>query len=208
MRLTAIVAAVVSLGVLAGCQPEAKPSAPPTSEPALTTSTPEVTLEPAPTTEAPAPTSAEPAPTTEEAEAGPPEMPDEAKEQTEEGAEAFVEHYLDMLNYTGQHPQTGHLEPLGAEGCKSCRNYEDNVETLVEQGQRNDGPALTISGTNGIGSSATTIVLADIEQLDYDVLDTSGDKVRSYESRSGQLKFTLEPAEPWLVAEVQVAASP
>ena len=51
-----------------------------------------------------------------------------------EGAEAFAIHYLEMVNYTGRHPEEGLLEPLAAEGCKSCANHEEAVAYGVEYG--------------------------------------------------------------------------
>lgn len=138
MRRTVIFAVALGLGLLAGCDNGAEPAPPPTSQDALTTATVEpapqdeveATTDAAPATSEAAPTTAEP---TEEA-GGAPEMPDEAKEQTEAGAEAFALHYLDLINYTGMHPETGLLEPLGAEGCKSCDNHEDAVAYGVEHG--------------------------------------------------------------------------
>lgn len=129
MRRTAIIAAVASLALLPACTEETEPSPMPTSEDALTTATEEpedeaVTSEPEETTEEP---------TTEEPDAeGPPEMPAEAEEQTEEGAIAFATHYLELINYTGRYPEVGVLEPLAAESCESCRNHEESVSYSVE----------------------------------------------------------------------------
>lgn len=124
MNRSVIVAAAVGLALLAGCGQSPEPSPPPTSEDALTTATTDVTqeTETAPTTEAPE---------TEEAEAeGPPQMPDAAKEQTEEGAEAFVEYYIQTVN-------AGHLgnataddvRALAADSCETCSAFAEVIET-------------------------------------------------------------------------------
>lgn len=116
MKRSAIAAVGLSLAVLAGCGQTSEPSPPPTSEAALSTPSDdsEVTSE-APTTEA----------VTEEPEAdGPPEMPEEAMEQTEAGAEAFVEYYVDAFNYAYWTGDPTIVAPLNGEDCKSCAALE------------------------------------------------------------------------------------
>ena len=123
MNRLSIAAATASLTLLAGCSAPTAPAQPPAAEDALTTS--------APPADAAATTEAEP---TEEAEADePPEMPAEAMEQTEAGAEAFVAHYLETLNDARKSGDTERLTALAAESCESCANFEASAQDGSER---------------------------------------------------------------------------
>ncbi|MDO5500741.1 MAG: hypothetical protein Q4F67_13790 [Propionibacteriaceae bacterium] len=188
MKVTPIVAAVVSLGVLAGCQPEVKPSPPPTSEPALTTTTPAPTPQPteeeepttdAPTTEAAATTEA-PEPTSAE--------PEVAMDQTEEGAVAFVEHYIETLNAVHiSEADVDDLRELAQPSCRSCSAFTDAAdEVLLDRRYIDHISSRALLVERGARIDST------IEQAD------SGDRIDAV------FRLTWEQ-DQWLVSEIQLA---
>lgn len=188
VRRTPIAAAVISLAVLAACDTSGEPSAPPTAQDALTTATSSPPEDEVVTSE---PVTEEP--TTEEPEAeGPPEMPAEAMEQTEAGAEAFVGHYLALLNYTGEQPRSGLLEGLGTEECGTCGQFEAAVVDLEENDQTYDGPLAAVVALAGVHMGETAVVTATVDQLGVSVVDADGTSERSFDSASGvQMEFQL-----------------
>lgn len=109
MSRSVIAAAVAGLVVLTACGSPTQPSAPPTSEDALTTATSEPDVVEV--------TSEEPEETSEA-----PEM-----DQTEAGAEAFVEHYFVELNKARETGKTEDLQELAAPQCKSCANFSNRA---------------------------------------------------------------------------------
>ncbi|WP_289020023.1 hypothetical protein [uncultured Ornithinimicrobium sp.] len=115
-----MIVAVSALLVLSACDTTSEPSAPPTSEDALTTATaePPPPVEDAEVTTEPEPTSDE---STEEAV---------RMDQTEEGAQAFVEHYMDELNAARANGAVEEVSALATSDCASCQNFE----TTAEQG--------------------------------------------------------------------------
>lgn len=117
MRRTVIVA-VSALLALSACDTTSEPSAPPTSEDALTTATaePPAPVEDAEVTTEPEPTSEEP---TEEAA---------PMDQTEEGAQAFVEHYMDELNEAFVTGDGSAVRQLGTAECQSCSELVADAE--------------------------------------------------------------------------------
>ena len=198
MNRPLILAAAVGLALLAGCGQTVEPSPPPTSEDALTTTSAAADeTEAAPTTEAPE---------TEEPEAeGPPEMPDEATEQTEAGAEAFALHYIDLINYKGMHPQTGLLEPLGADGCKSCANHEETVQYSVEHSEVLSAPLWSPNDTKAtLFAADDAVVHVDVKQHALEVLDASGSAVDKVPAGNYELVFELQPADPWRIKSIKV----
>lgn len=200
MNRPVIVAAAVGLALLAGCGDPVEPSPPPTSEDALTTTSDAATeTEAAPTTEAPQ---------TEEPEAqGPPEMPEEATEQTEAGAEAFALHYIDLINYTGMHPETGLLEPLGADGCKSCANHEESVTYGVEEGDYLQSATFLADDADVLVTDNAARVSVPIEQQAQSYLNDGVAIDRKLEAAEATLVFRLAWDDGWQVSEIQVSDS-
>lgn len=179
MRRSVLTVLVSSLAVVAACSGDTEPADPPTPTDSLTTVTAsppdtdtDTATETAPSsttespTESPSESSTEPStepPTTSEA-GGVPTMPEEAKEDTEAGAEAFALHYIDLINYTGMNPETGVLEPLAADGCKSCENHEASVAYGVENGDYLLNETFEVRDTVALfdASSSTATVRASI----------------------------------------------
>lgn len=55
--------------------------------------------------------------------ATPPTMPAQAKEDTPEGAAAFVKHYIDVFNYAASTGDVEELSRLSSPDCKGCQSY-------------------------------------------------------------------------------------
>ena len=109
--------------------------------------------------------------------ATPPPLPEAATHETAEGAASFVDHYLDVLNYSAHTGDTDALRALSASGCGSCSNYLDVVDathdagggytggdwttgdlTVTAEGSewRLDGEVTTAAGTFDDGSNELT----------------------------------------------------
>lgn len=168
-----IAAAVAGLVVLTGCGGTTEPSAPPTSEDALTTATsaPDVVEE---TTDA--------APTT----AAPEADDDGDMDQSEDGAEAFVQYYVKRLNaaYVSGSPEG--LEALATSNCDSCTALSEGIP---EGGLPSDYLQFRSASAELLDGNAR--VTTELEQL-------SGDG-----AGSGTLVFRLVPEQDgWLVDSI------
>lgn len=184
MRRTAMIAAVLSVGMLTACQTQEAPSPPPTSQPALTTATPEPapTTEAAPATEA-TPTTAEPVATTTEPEA--------VIDTSEEGAEAFVEDWVGKLNEAYKSGDTSELDALYTPNCKSCAGL---IAAVPDSGLGYE--YMRSVSTNGTLIGDLASITAEVE-----VLAGSGAGV-------GVLVFDLVPGNPWLVDSITLKEEP
>lgn len=185
MRRAALFA-VATLAVLAACDDGTEPAAPPTSEDALTTATAapadddEVTSE-APDAEA----------TTEEPDAsGPPEMPAEATEQTEAGAEAFVEHYVQALDQAYATGSAESAESLGSRDCDSC-------SALLQDIPSNPEAEPTFEHVN----STATLLGEDLARVETTMTVLRGEGVGE-----GDLVFDLArtPEDGWIVDSIRI----
>lgn len=65
--------------------------------------------------------------------ATPPTMPAQAKEDTPEGAAAFVKHYIDVFNYAATTGDTRRLKALSSD-CAPCESYAKEFEDTYARG--------------------------------------------------------------------------
>lgn len=195
---TTVAAAVAALALgLAGCSDSGQPSPPPTPDQPTTTSSPADT---APTTEAAPPTTESPSETAST------DLPPEATEDSEAGAEAFALHYIYLINQTGKRPEVGVLEPLGADGCKSCQNHEESVTYAAEHGQTLQGDTFEIDQSSALyypeGQSA--VVRVDVTQPEQHYFQDGEPTDRKLDAARATLVFRLVWDDGWLVQEITV----
>lgn len=145
---TAFVAAVV----LAGCggSTDPTPTTPAPTSPTVT-ATPEPSEEP---TESPEPTeTGDPV--------GLPPLPEAAKENTPEGAEAFIRYYFDVMNQLHREPQHGVIQLLADGGCTSCEAAEKAIVRLIDERWRFEGDLYAIESLAPIGGGAPGVTRFD-----------------------------------------------
>lgn len=113
-RAVTPVVALVLCGALSACSDHAgspKPLAPATS----------------PATPSPTATSrTSPSPSV----TGPPTMPAEARGTSKASAEAFVRHWVDVLNYSGSAGDSRSLRRLGKRNCQDCDAIADYIDSI------------------------------------------------------------------------------
>jgi len=141
-------AAVVAL-VLVGCSgsgdPEPIPTTPPTSvsTPASPSPTPDDTL------------TGDPTETSEPGEAGDlPPLPDAAKENTPEGAEAFIRYYFDVANGLYMDPKPGLIPGISDQDCVACQRTETTIRDLSLSNSHARTEPFVITSMERIGGGA------------------------------------------------------
>lgn len=96
---------------------------------------PSTSATPAPSSSATTPASTPPTPTG----SAPPKhdeplLPELAKERSQDGAEAFVRHYVTVLNYSFQFNDPRPLRPISANSCAVCAELIKAVEAARRKG--------------------------------------------------------------------------
>ena len=208
MKATTLTLLAVA-ALLAGCGGGGEPAAPPPQEDALTT------VAPAPTPQEPVEdavaTSAPPDDVSVTTEAGgPPEMPELAREDSEAGAVAFAEHYLDTFNYSTMSPASGLLEPLAMDACETCNTFTDIVDEYVSNAERTAGPILTYEEPTGSFSGDHAVIFVTAVQAIPARLDASGRVVKdegSPQAFSMAIRLNFDEAG-WQVHEIEVGTTP
>lgn len=77
------------------------------------------------------------------AEPTPPVMPEAAGAKTKAGAEAFVRHYVDVLNYATFTGDTETAQALDGGKCTSCDRMLKSIKHVYDSGGRVEGGAWT-----------------------------------------------------------------
>ncbi len=189
----------VLVGVLlAGCNGEPGPEETSSETVTTTTSTESVTASPS--------ESVTPQPS--ETSVLPP-LPDAAKENTAEGAEAFIRYYFEVANLAHTGPHEGLVPRFASEVCESCVTMEGQVRDLLAAGQRASKPVYEVSSIEPIGGGSEGVQLFNIEVAlpANEILDVDGRSVDSYDELvvSGQGGAIWEGAE-WRIYELTLAS--
>lgn len=90
------------------------------------------------------PPMAPPAPSPSESAVAAPVMPEEAKADSKAGAIAFVQHYVELLNYAQGTGDTVPLIALSGSGCRSCTRVRDAIDEIYDSGGRITGGNLEL----------------------------------------------------------------
>ena len=149
-RVAGLGTALLAVMLVAGCGDSEEPDG--SSSPTATTSVTETATE--------SPTTATSEPTETWAL---PALPDEATENTPEGAEAFIRYYFDVANGLYQNPPaTDEISGIvGSElvdpECISCETLRSELTQLSESGQRTLGDLYTIDSMERIGGGAPDV---------------------------------------------------
>ena len=169
----AAVAAVVLVGCNGGAEVEDPPT---TASPSAPTSSPESSPSPTETESTEEPTTE--GPTDEPTEASAlPELPEAAKENTPEGAEAFIRHYVDVLNQAHMHPELGLIERYADAGCESCESGKEAIQRLIDLDAHFDGEMYELQSLTPIGGGEPGVQRFEAEWrgLSAQVVSESGE---------------------------------
>jgi hypothetical protein len=111
--------------------------------------------------------------------ATPPTMPAQAKEDTPEGAAAFVKHYIDVFNYASNTGDVEELSRLSSPACKGCQSYIKLYrDTYKAGGYFNDDGWKPIRSRSAPATSGYTVgVVVNAPETEYKTDRNSSVKV-------------------------------
>lgn len=136
LRGAAWACALVAGGlVVGGCTPD-EPEPTPTTPVETSTSTPE----------------------TSEPTAAAPDMPAEASEPTAAGAEAFVRHWIDLINLAYASGDTSPVTEISGPTCKVCSTTVERIDSVYSQGGRIEGAQMSLDRVASPAPDASNLV--------------------------------------------------
>ena len=154
-------------------------------------------IEPSPTSAAPTPTVAAPA------------MPDQAQENTPEGAAAFVKHYIDVFNYASNTGNTTELRKLTAPSCSGCHSYIDLYEKTYKAGGYFKDSDWKLGELKLDFNKSQSIVYGSATSPAGIIRDRSGTEPRAGIPEDSDLTFIVSkrPSSSWSLITLELQAT-
>ena len=135
-----------------------------------------------------------------------PELPEAAKQNTKEGFEAFVRHYISLLDYAYQ---TGDTEPAldnAGPGCAMCATSAKTIDETTAGGGWITGGHLSLSGFSTEGTPDTNgrwTATVELHQTEISSVSRSGSVSTPTPASSATLLATAEYANGrWLMVDL------
>lgn len=184
MRVGAMAFAVAGSLLLAGCSGGA-PADPGTSSPtAAETTSPSPTSTPTPTPSA----VYKPADASGPAQNVPvPVLPEVAKTETKEGAEAFTKYWFEQLNYAYQTGDVSAIQAMTSPDCKYCNNIINSLTTNYQDERWLAGGKMTVP-------AATTTFEKSSDGNYQVVLQVLQDTITYYQAGGSEFRQATEPS--------------
>lgn len=191
-------AAVVGLCcLLSGCSGSDPPPSTPTATTASSTSATATTT---------------PAPSSSVAPTGAPVLPEAARQQTPEGAEAFVRHWFALLNFGYASMNPAPYLQISAASCRTCAALAQTITEVNERGNRIGGGVITVKQTDASqvlsNGSSTVTALFGAAELREEASD--GTLVKVIEADGGDVSYLINlewTQNSWFVSAARLLAS-
>ncbi|TXJ07027.1 MAG: hypothetical protein E6Q27_02515 [Aeromicrobium sp.] len=134
-----------------------------------------------------------------------PQMPDSAREFTEEGAEAFVRHYIETLNNSQWEGETQAILELSAPTCTNCHNMAGAIQDIKNAGGTFEGGLLVAHSLTTTFGMDKTIVSIESEFTEGSVTLERSAKPKHLPASRKDLHFDLAYSakeNSWVVDEI------
>ncbi|MBM6404154.1 hypothetical protein JQN72_07840 [Phycicoccus sp. CSK15P-2] len=136
-----------------------------------------------------------------------PEVPAAAREQTPEGAEAFVEFYFEQFNVAWTEPRPGLIEANSTGDCKFCRTTEEHAVWLADNDQRYSSEPITLKSVEALAGApkGQLYLFAEFVQNPVDVVTADGTVTSSEDRMDVQRNLALKwSGGRWYMFAVEV----
>lgn len=172
---------------------------------ACTSTDAEPTVPSAPTTVSTTSSSSTTAPPATATPTGAPLLPDAARQQTPEGAEAFVRHWFDLFNYSFTALDSAAL--LSAGNCLTCQQLAKTIDEVAARGHTLTGGQAVVSTVDpaaNITEGGTTVTVA-FASTSAQELGVDGALVEEVDpGGSAVYLFTLTWGQGWQASMIQL----
>lgn len=137
-----------------------------------------------------------------------PAMPEQATEDSPEGAAAFVDHWVDVFNYASQTGDVDELSRLSSPGCEGCQKYIDLYRDTYEAGGYFRGGEWHLSDVTVEGAPEGVRVFGHIAADAGTQRDSDG-ATGTTNPEDNNLLFTIYPAAQgtWTLVAFEQAGS-
>ena len=140
--------------------------------------------------------------TSPEPTATPPPLPEAATQETPEGAAAFVDHYLAVLNYAAHTGDTEPLESLSEQDCSGCRDYAEHFAERAEAGGSLEGGDFRAGQITVKPYGSDTSLVTELKISSGTVVETEGSPATSFGESTETVTFVATYSEgKWSISQ-------
>ncbi len=137
-----------------------------------------------------------------EATATPPPLPEAATQETTEGAEAFVEHFVAVVNHSSLSGSIDGLKEISSDTCTSCSKLAETIKGVYEAGGEYTGGAWSLGTITSTSVGALILLTADLTAAEGTLTPASNAEVTTTPPDLTSVTFELEfVAGAWRVRQ-------
>lgn len=129
----------------------------------------------------------------------PPVMPEQAKEDSPEGAAAFVTHWVAVFNYAAATGDVNELSNLSSPGCEGCQRYIDLLRTTYEAGGYYQGGEWSLGTLKISGNGRDVVARTTLHMADGTRTEAAGKEPVHEKATDVAVGFALPAKAPWRI---------
>lgn len=131
------------------------------------------------------------------------------EKKTDDGAVAFVEHWLEVFSTAFQSGKVQDLQTLHADSCSACAGFEQLISDAWNNGGRIEGGAWTASSLAPSQNppDGKAAISATVEQPNQVIIDSDGTKTQTPAGSADYLFELNWTSGEWQVANFSIASS-
>lgn len=133
-----------------------------------------------------------------------PDLPDLSRSRGQAGAEAFVRHYVALVNYAQATGDTDGLAAAGAQGCRACADFVTRIEQVYGLGGSIKSTGLAIRRLFSTPVAKGVWLVSVEARSGSETVTLPAEPGRSVPSERIRLNFTVEFSQAWLVEDVVI----
>lgn len=147
-----------------------------------------------------------PAPIVQKVPKRPPSEPMTTQARTPDGATAFLEHYVAVLNWAHQAADARPVATFEGPDCAPCKVTRAAIDALAAKKQHSDANLLTLDGLAPPANTGASpyVVPATLTQNLTPILDAAGAEVGQYKAQSTKRSYVLQwTGLGWQVSDIR-----
>lgn len=118
--------------------------------------------------------------------------PEAWEERSDDGAVAFVEHWIDVFDQSKEDGDTDELAALSAASCVTCENFIEMTNDIYANGGSVESRGWTVESiSEPVRSADSTLVAVNVLQSPQKIRRGTDSEVETFEGGNIDLAFTL-----------------
>ena len=133
----------------------------------------------------------------------PPELPDAVKDESEDGAIAAAEYFLDAYEYAYLTSDAKAMQEIVSEECEVCWQLMDVFDDRLTDGEYSTNVEFSYQVTDEfVRNEYGSVIPINLQINSHDVVDNNGVKVDHFDEQDADLSFLLNHNNVWRIEDI------